>query len=99
MKKTLFIALLLLLPSLNAQESNVLVTTDDEKSKSILAAYDSYLLNEYDWSDKLFSPQILIYINSVKSISKEENIAGLSSHHNLFSDQAPLIPEINAASK
>ena len=24
--------------------------------------------------------------NSVKSISKEENIAGLSSHHNLFSD-------------
>ena len=86
MKKLLFIALFLFLPYLNAQESNVLVTTDDEKSKSILAAYDSYLVNEYDWSDKLFSPQILIYINSVKSISKEENIAGLSSHHNLFSD-------------
>ena len=69
MKKLLFIALFLFLPYLNAQESNVLVTTDDEKSKSILAAYDSYLVNEYDWSDKLFSPQNLIYINSVKSIS------------------------------
>ena len=60
MKKILFIALLLFLPSLNAHQSNVLITTDDEKSKSILAAYDSYLVNEYDWDDKLYSPQILV---------------------------------------
>ena len=62
------------------------ITTDDEKSQSILAAYDSYLSNDYSWADKLYSPEISIYINSVESVDIEANIAGLSAHHELFSN-------------
>ena len=62
------------------------ITTGDEKSKSILAAFDSYLANDYSWADTLYSPEILIYINSVEAVDVKTNIAGLASHHELFSD-------------
>ena len=62
------------------------ITTGDAKSKSILAAFDSYLANDYSWADTLYSPEISIYINSVEPVDIKTNIAGLASHHELFSD-------------
>ena len=53
------------------------ITTGDEKSKSILAAFDSYLANDYSWADTLYSPEILIYINSVEPVDVKTNIACL----------------------
>ena len=47
---------------------------------------DSYLANDYSWADTLYSPEILIYINSVEPVDIKTNIAGLASHHELFSD-------------
>ena len=62
------------------------VTTDDQKTQSILSAYDGYLANEYGWADNIYSDDIMVYINSVEAIDKQANIAGLASHHELFSD-------------
>ena len=64
----------------------VQVTTDDEKSQAIKAAYDGYLVNDFTASNELYTDETAIYINSVESISNEENLAAFSSHHDLYSD-------------
>ena len=66
--------------------SGVQVTTDDEKSQAIKAAYDGYLVNDFTASNELYSDETAIYINSVESISNEENLAAFSSHHDFYSD-------------
>ena len=64
----------------------VQVTTDDEKSQAIKAAYDGYLVNDFTASNELYSDETAIYINSVETISNEENIAAFSSHHDFYTD-------------
>ena len=64
----------------------VQVTTDDEKSQAIKAVYDGYLANDYTASNELYSDDTAIYINSVESISSEENLASFSSHHDFYND-------------
>jgi len=64
----------------------VQVTTDDEKSQAIKAAYDGYLVNDFTASNELYSEETAIYINSVETISNEENLAAFSSHHDFYSD-------------
>ena len=64
----------------------VQVTTDDEKSQAIKAAYDGYLVNDFTASNELYTDETAIYINSVESISNEENLAAFSSHHDFYSD-------------
>ena len=66
--------------------SGVQVTTDDEKSQAIKAAYDGYLVNDFTASNELYSDETAIYINSVETISNEENLAAFSSHHDFYSD-------------
>ena len=45
----------------------VQVTTDDEKSQAIKAAYDGYLVNDFTASNELYSDETAIYINSVET--------------------------------
>ena len=58
--------------------SGVQVTTDDVKSQAIKAAYDGYLVNDFTASNELYTDETAIYINSVESISNEENLAAFS---------------------
>ena len=44
--------------------SGVQVTTDDEKSQAIKAAYDGYLVNDFTASNELYTDETAIYINS-----------------------------------
>ena len=66
--------------------SGVQVTTDDEKSQAIKAVYDGYLANDFTASNELYSDDTAIYINSVESISSEENLASFSSHHDFYNE-------------
>ena len=66
--------------------TGVQVTFDDEKSNAIKAAYDGYLANDYSWAETLYSPDIAVHINNVEAIDLDANVAGLASHHELFSD-------------
>ena len=84
MKNLILIFIAVLLVGCESQDPQV--TSDDEKSQAILSAYEGYLNNDYGWADELYSDDITVYINSVEAIDKEANVAGLASHHDLFSD-------------
>ena len=84
MKKIILIFTIFLM--IGCAPTGVQVTFDDEKSTAIKAAYEGYLANDYSWAETLYSPDIAVHINNVEAIDLDANIAGLASHHELFSN-------------
>ena len=67
-------------------EEKMTVSFDDTKSMTILAAYDSYMSNDTESIEKLYSEDAHVFVNSVDSITIKENMKNLAMHHELFDD-------------
>ena len=68
-------------------EKGIVVTLDDDKSKTVLSAYDDYLNNDTDeWIGTVFSAESKVYSNSLEPITIQENLENIAMHHELFED-------------
>ena len=67
-------------------EQGMTVQFDDPKSQAILDAYGSYMSNDTQAIENIYSAEAYVFANSVDSITLKENMKGLSMHHELFKD-------------
>ena len=84
MKKTLLS--ILSIAFIFSCEQGMTVQFDDAKSQAILDAYGSYMSNDMQAIENIYSAEAYVFANSVDSITLKENMKGLSMHHDLFKD-------------
>jgi ketosteroid isomerase-like protein len=82
MKKSIFTVLLG--AALIALNQGPTVEFDDEKSKAVAGIFDAYMANDMQSIADVYAEDAYAFSNSTDSIPMAENLALVSSHHEMF---------------